>query len=122
MGFFSKLAEWTANVFGGGDGDGSTGGGGDGSTGEDGDGSTGRDETGEADETDRTDKTDGPDGTGGSSDRLDPGAATERRTAATDDAVDALRDVRRSQGEREADRSGGDPPADRDTEADRGRS
>ena len=28
---------------------------------------------------------------------LDPSAATETRTAATDDAVDALRDVRRSQ-------------------------
>jgi hypothetical protein len=28
---------------------------------------------------------------------LDPNAATETRTAATDDAVDALRDVRRSQ-------------------------
>ncbi|EMA67855.1 hypothetical protein C461_09009 [Halorubrum aidingense JCM 13560] len=106
MGLFSKLAEWAANVFGGGDDD----------------GSTVEDGTGEADETDRTDKTDGPDGTGGSSDRLDPGAATERRAAATDDAVDALRDVRRSQREREADRSDGEPSADREAEADPGRS
>jgi len=43
---------------------------------------------------------------------LDPSAATETRSAATDDAVDALRDVRRSQGgspaEKGADESAGD--------------
>jgi DNA-directed RNA polymerase delta subunit len=47
---------------------------------------------------------------------LDPSAANETRTAATDDAVDALRDVRRSQGgspvEEGADEAAGDAGGD----------
>ena len=47
---------------------------------------------------------------------LDPSAATETRTAATDDAVDALRDVRRSQDgspvEEGADEAAGDAGGD----------
>ncbi|MFC7186273.1 hypothetical protein [Halorubrum yunnanense] len=52
---------------------------------------------------------------------LDPGAATETRTAATDDAVDALRDVRRSQEASPADAGaeGPDRPGEPDEPADR---
>jgi|AntRauMinimDraft_4_1070384.scaffolds.fasta_scaffold00238_13 hypothetical protein len=105
MGLLSKLTGWTANLFGGGDSD----------------GSTAEDETDETDEAaDSAGDRDGPDEH--TVDRLDPGAATERRAAATDDAVDALRDVRRSQEEREADRSGAEPPTDPEPAGDQGRS
>ena len=70
---------------------------------------------GESSASDAGDGADGPDG-------LDPEAATETRTAgATDDAVDALRDVRKSgppadaegePGEDETDAEGGRPPDD----------
>jgi len=46
---------------------------------------------------------------------LDPSAATETRTAATDDAVDALRDVRRSEEVAPAD---ADADSDADTDPD----
>jgi len=53
-----------------------------------------------------------PDDTGDEPAGLDPNAATETRSAATDDAVDALRDVRRSQA--------ADPPDERVDEPDAG--
>jgi hypothetical protein len=78
---------------------------------------------------DRTDASDddGPDaGDGGESsasdgadepDGLDPGAATETRTAAaTDDAVDALRDVRESGPPGDADGEPGEDETDADGE------
>lgn len=73
------------------------------------------DDAGESgDETDVTDA-DEPDASATDADEpdgLDPAAATETRTAtATDDAVDALRDVRRSQGSNVSTESGaGDGP------------
>ena len=48
---------------------------------------------------------------------LDPSAATETRTAATDDAVDALRDVRRSQEVASTD-EGADPDEDASDDGD----
>ena len=48
---------------------------------------------------------------------LDPSAATETRTAATDDAVDALRDVRRSQEVASTD-EGADPDEDASADGD----
>lgn len=69
MGPLSRLRAWIAGAFGSGD--------------------TGESPSGEdaADDDDESDA----DPTG-----LDPSAATETRAGATDDAVDALRDVRRS--------------------------
>ncbi|WP_435074643.1 hypothetical protein [Halorubrum sp. HHNYT27] len=49
---------------------------------------------------------DDPDDSGDGSTGLDPSAATETRARATDDAVDALRDVRRSREAASADESG----------------
>lgn len=58
-------------------------------------GGLGRDETGEPPAEEASDDESDADGEPAG---LDPDAATETRTAATDDAVDALRDVRRSRG------------------------
>ena len=65
---------------------------------------------GESSASDASDEADEPDG-------LDPGAATETRTAAaTDDAVDALRDVRESGPPGDADGEPGEDETDADGE------
>ncbi|OYR42331.1 hypothetical protein DJ82_02805 [Halorubrum sp. Ib24] len=78
MGLLSRLRAWIGTVFGGDE------------RGESPAEGTADDESG-ADESDADGSDAGDEPTG-----LDPSAATETRTAATDDAVDALRDVRRS--------------------------
>ena len=74
MGPLSRLRAWLGDLFGGTDGD-----------------SPASESRSTAEESARQDDTDG-----GAAGRLDPNAATETRTEATDDAVDALRDVRRN--------------------------
>ncbi|WP_435092808.1 hypothetical protein [Halorubrum sp. N11] len=74
MGLLSRLRAWLGELFGGADGD---------------------DLAGEAQSaTAESAGEDDPDSD--ANDRLDPSAATETRTRATDDAVDALRDVRQN--------------------------
>ena len=95
MGLLSKLRAW----IGGESGSGAEG---------------GADSRGDADDDDPADTGDEPTG-------LDPNAATETRSAATDDAVDALRDVRRSQtadppDERVDEPEGSDAGGDRDAQ------
>ena len=75
MGPLSRLRAWLGDLFGGANGD-----------------SPASESRSTAEESARQGDTDG-----GATDRLDPNAATETRTEATDDAVDALRDVRRKQ-------------------------
>ena len=72
MGLLSRLTTWIADLF-------------------------GETEADEATADDRPTDEAEDDGEDGESGALDPAAVTETRTAATDDAVDALRDVRRSQ-------------------------
>jgi len=103
MGLLSRLRAWIGGVLSG-DGTGESPAEESGDDESDGTGESPAEESGD----DESDAADEPAG-------LDPSAATETRTAATDDAVDALRDVRRSrQAEDSTDESdstdGGDPP------------
>ena len=75
-------------------------------------GESGSGAEGGADSRGDGDADDDPADTGDEPTGLDPNAATETRSAATDDAVDALRDVRRSQA--------ADPPDERVDEPDAG--
>ena len=79
MGLLSKLSAWIADLSGGTEAAETT--------------ETDDGETAGASEDSDTDEG----STNGTAATLDPGATTETRTAPTDDAVDALRDVRRSQ-------------------------
>ena len=93
MGLLSRLRAWIGGVLGGDEG---------GESPVDGSDADGTD-AGESD-ADQSGADDEPTG-------LDPNATTETRTAATDDAVDALRDVRRS---RDGAPAGGESEGDAD--------
>lgn len=98
MGLFSRCSAWLADLFGGGNGDESS------------DGSA-RADTARG-ESDRAGDGEEP------SSRLDPNATTEVRTDATDDAVDALRDVRQAQNAAVESDDGSTAAADGDRNAD----
>lgn len=110
MGLLSRLTTWIADLFGGTEADEATAD----------DRPTDEAKDGEGDEDDEDDE----------NGALDPAAVTETRTAATDDAVDALRDVRRSQetaattddGVDSDSNSAPDSTSDPDTATDRDRS
>lgn len=99
MGLLSRLSEWIASLTGGSERD---------------DAEAAPDDATEgAVQDDAGDQGDGPPDDAGST-GLDPSAVAETRTTANDDAVDALREVRRSQtagadadGDRESDPAGG---------------
>ena len=117
MGLLSRLSEWIASLTGGSERD---------------DAEAAPDDATEgAVRDDAGDRGDGPpDDTGSEDDGspddagstgLDPSAVAETRTTANDDAVDALREVRRSQtagadadGDRESDPAGGPDPGESD--------
>lgn len=112
MGLLSRLSEWIARLTGGTESEGTE--------------KTSSDAAKAAVSDDGDDTDDGsehePDSTG-----LDPSAVAETRTTANDDAVDALRDVRRSQAMRSDADASDDPSADEesddnDARGDRGRS
>ncbi len=99
MGLLSRLRAWVADLF----------------------GETGADEAiGDDGEPDAADESDGDDRTDEEEETtLDPAAATETRTAATDDAVDALRDIQRSGETVEAEDGDADTEPDGSTDRDR---
>ncbi|WP_418286610.1 hypothetical protein [Halorubrum sp. DTA46] len=98
MGLLTRLSAWLADLFGGGNGEESP------------DASA----KGDADrgEGDRTGAAEGP------SSGLDPNATTEVRTDTTDDAVDALRDLRQARNTASGSNDGSTATADHSSAAD----
>ncbi|GAB7008958.1 hypothetical protein [Halorubrum trueperi] len=92
MGLISRLTAWIGDLFGGSDGDSSS------------------PDDADASEADAEDRRDGDA-------RLDPAAATETRVSATDDPVDALRDVRKSQEAEKDETTASEPPDETSVES-----